>query len=63
RSRGDAGRYKFISRRGSYHGATHGALSLGGGGGNNGAEYGPLPYGGVRRGDHRLRPHRPDVRD
>jgi adenosylmethionine-8-amino-7-oxononanoate aminotransferase len=48
RSRGDAGRYKFISRRGSYHGATHGALSLGGGGGNNGAEYGPLPYGGVR---------------
>jgi hypothetical protein len=33
RSRGDAGRYKFISRRGSYHGATHGALGLGGGGG------------------------------
>jgi adenosylmethionine-8-amino-7-oxononanoate aminotransferase len=48
RNRGDAGRYKFISRRGSYHGATHGCLSLGGGGGNNGAEYGPLPYGGVR---------------
>jgi adenosylmethionine-8-amino-7-oxononanoate aminotransferase len=48
RNRGEAGRYKFISRRGSYHGATHGALSLGGGGGNNGAEYGPLPYGGVR---------------
>jgi adenosylmethionine-8-amino-7-oxononanoate aminotransferase len=48
RSRGEAGRYKFISRRGSYHGATPGSLSLGGGGGNNGAEYGPLPYGGVR---------------
>jgi len=48
RNRGEAGRYKFISRRGSYHGATHGSLSLGGGGGNNGAEYGPLPYGGVR---------------
>jgi adenosylmethionine-8-amino-7-oxononanoate aminotransferase len=48
RSRGESGRYKFVSRRGSYHGATHGALSLGGGGGNNGAEYGPLPYGGVR---------------
>jgi adenosylmethionine-8-amino-7-oxononanoate aminotransferase len=48
RNRGDAGRYKFISRRGSYHGATHGCLSLGGGGSNNGAEYGPLPYGGVR---------------
>lgn len=43
RSRGDAGCYKFTSRRGSYHGATHGALSLGGGGGNNGAECGPLP--------------------
>jgi adenosylmethionine-8-amino-7-oxononanoate aminotransferase len=48
RNRGDAGRYKFISRRGSYHGATHGCLSLGGGGNNTGAEYGPLPYGGVR---------------
>src|SRR6185437_3049913 len=48
RNRGEIGRYKFISRRGSYHGATHGSLSLGGGGGNNGAEYGPLPYGGVR---------------
>lgn len=48
RNRGEAGRYKFISRRGSYHGGTHGSLSLGGGGGNNGAEYGPLPYGGVR---------------
>jgi adenosylmethionine-8-amino-7-oxononanoate aminotransferase len=48
RNRGEAGRYKFISRRGSYHGATHGCLSLGGGGGNTGAEYGPLPYGGVR---------------
>src|SRR3984957_15100916 len=48
RNRGEAGRYKFISRRGSYHGATHGAPSLGGGGVNNGAEYGPLPCGGVR---------------
>src|ERR1700756_5398311 len=48
RNRGEAGRYKFISRRGSYHGATHGSLSLGGGGANNGAECGPLPYGGVR---------------
>src|ERR1700733_12859183 len=36
RNRGDAGRYKFISRRGSYHGATHGCLSLGGGGGAGG---------------------------
>src|ERR1700689_469190 len=48
RNRGEAGRYKFISRRGSYHGATHGSLSLGGGGSNTGAEYGPPPYGGGR---------------
>src|SRR5258708_5887072 len=48
RNRGEAGRYKFISRRGSYHGATHGCLSLGGGGSNTGAEYGALPYGGGR---------------
>ncbi len=27
---GEPGRYKFISRRGSYHGATSGALALGG---------------------------------
>jgi adenosylmethionine-8-amino-7-oxononanoate aminotransferase len=47
RNRGESGRYKFISRRGSYHGATHGCLALGGGGANNGADYGPLPYGGV----------------
>lgn len=29
--RGDAGRYKIISRRGSYHGATGGVMWLGGG--------------------------------
>lgn len=66
RNRGDAGRYKFISRRGSYHGATHGALSLGGGGGNTGADYGPLPYGGVRvqgPDEYRNPFGRPDGRD
>ena len=30
RRMGEPGRYKFISRRGSYHGATAGALALGG---------------------------------
>jgi adenosylmethionine-8-amino-7-oxononanoate aminotransferase len=48
RNRGEAGRYKFISRRGSYHGATHACLSLGGGGSNTGVEYGPLLCGAVR---------------
>jgi adenosylmethionine-8-amino-7-oxononanoate aminotransferase len=48
RIRGEAGRFKFISRRGSYHGATHACLSLGGGGSNTGADYGPLLTGAVR---------------
>jgi adenosylmethionine-8-amino-7-oxononanoate aminotransferase len=48
RNRGETGRYKFISRRGSYHGATHACLSLGGGGSNTGVEYGPLLCGAVR---------------
>jgi adenosylmethionine-8-amino-7-oxononanoate aminotransferase len=48
RNRGEPGRFKFISRRGSYHGATHGCLSLGGGGSNTGVEYGPLLSGSIR---------------
>jgi adenosylmethionine-8-amino-7-oxononanoate aminotransferase len=48
RLNGEPGRYKFISRRGSYHGATHACLSLGGGGSNTGVEYGPLLCGAVR---------------
>jgi adenosylmethionine-8-amino-7-oxononanoate aminotransferase len=42
RNRGAAGRYKVISRRGSYHGATLATLSLGGGGIGAPADYGPL---------------------
>ncbi len=46
RRRGNAGKYKFISRKGSFHGGTLGALSLGGGTGRFGrADYEPLPAG------------------
>src|SRR6201999_3628480 len=48
RNRGEPGRFKVISRRGSYHGATLACLSLGGGGSNTGVEYGPLLPGAVR---------------
>ena len=48
RNRGEQGRFKVISRRGSYHGATLACLSLGGGGSNSGVEYGPLLPGAVR---------------
>ena len=48
RNRGEPGRFKVISRRGSYHGCTLGCLGLGGGGSNTGVEYGPLLPGMVR---------------
>jgi adenosylmethionine-8-amino-7-oxononanoate aminotransferase len=48
RNHGEPGRFKLISRRGSYHGCTLACLSLGGGGANNGMEYGPLLPGVVR---------------
>jgi hypothetical protein len=48
RNLGEPGRYKVISRRGSYHGCTLGCLGLGGGGSNTGVEYGPLLPGMVR---------------
>jgi len=41
RNNGEPGRFKLISRRGSYHGCTLGCLSLGGGGSNTGVEYPP----------------------
>ena len=47
-NRGESGRFKVISRRGSYHGCTLGCLGLGGGGSNTGVEYGPLLPGMVR---------------
>ena len=41
--RGEPGRYKVISRRGSYHGATAGVMWLGGGAGLS--DYEPAPAG------------------
>ena len=45
RNNGDASRFKFIARRGSYHGTTFMNMSLGGGSVASPADYGPLmPY-------------------
>ena len=44
---GEAGRYRIISRRGSYHGATHGAMSLGGNANIPRTDYEPLMQGTV----------------
>ena len=40
-------RWKVISRRGSYHGATHACISLGGGGVGAPGDYGPLMPGNI----------------
>ena len=47
RRMGEAGRYRIISRRGSYHGATHGAMSLGGNANIPRTDYEPLMQGTV----------------
>ncbi len=44
---GEAGRYRIISRRGSYHGATYGAMSLGGMPSAPRIDYEPLMPGAV----------------
>ena len=41
--RGDVGRYKIISRRGSYHGTTYGTMWLGGHPGFGRTDYQPVP--------------------
>ncbi|MEM7251624.1 MAG: aspartate aminotransferase family protein [Pseudomonadota bacterium] len=46
-NRGQAGRFKVISRMGSYHGMTHGALSVNGGGIINRAPFEPLLPGNI----------------
>ncbi len=47
-NRGEPGRWKVISRRGSYHGATHACISLGGGGSPPpGNAFGPLMPGNI----------------
>ncbi len=48
KNKGEPTRYKVISRVGSYHGATHLCMSLGGGGVAFPTDYGPLMPGSVR---------------
>ena len=45
RRRGEPTRYKVISRRGSYHGATGGVIGLGGTARLNRRDYGPIADG------------------
>ena len=47
RIRGDADRYKVISRTGSYHGGTHATMAAGGGGIAAPEDYGPLQPGNI----------------
>ena len=47
KNRGEPTRWKVISRRGSYHGATYASMSLGGGGINKPVNFGPLLPGNV----------------
>lgn len=44
---GQASRWKVISRRGSYHGATYACMGLGGGGINAPTNFGPLMPGNI----------------
>ena len=46
-NRGETTRFKVISRKGSYHGATHACMSLGGGGISAPTDYGPLMPGNI----------------
>ena len=46
-NRGEKGRFKVISRTGSYHGMTHGALSVNGGYAINRAPFEPLVPGNI----------------
>ena len=47
RLKGNPGRYKIISRKGSYHGSTLATLSLGGHSDAGPQHYGPLMPGNV----------------
>jgi len=47
RLNGESGRFKVISRKGSYHGTTHATMPLGGGGVSAHQDYGPLQPGVV----------------
>ena len=47
KNNGEPARWKVISRRGSYHGATHACMSLGGGGISAPVNFGPLMPGNI----------------
>ncbi len=47
KNNGESGRWKVISRRGSYHGATHACMSLGGGATASPQDFGPLMPGNI----------------
>ena len=47
KNKGEPTRWKVISRRGSYHGATHACMSLGGGGISAPINFGPLMPGNI----------------
>lgn len=47
RIRGEKGRYKVVSRVGSYHGGTHATMAAGGGGIAAPEDYGPLQPGNI----------------
>ena len=47
KNNGETARWKVISRRGSYHGATHACMALGGSGAAGGVDYGPLQPGNI----------------
>ena len=47
KNNGEATRWKVISRKGAYHGATYATMALGGGGFNTVPNYGPLMPGNI----------------
>ncbi len=47
KNNGEPSRYKVISRRGSYHGATHACMSLGGSQAAGAVDYGPMMPGNI----------------
>ncbi len=51
KNNGEPARWKVISRRGSYHGATHACMALGGSQQSGASDYGPLVPGNIHIGN------------
>ena len=51
KNNGEPNRWKVISRRGSYHGATHACMALGGAATSGPGDYGPLVPGNIHIGN------------